>query len=190
MTAINSKIIGLVSALLLVPMAVVPPLPAQAASFDKTATEEEQRIMRRILPGAETFSRKGGTPLHYKAFALDPKTKKQVQVGFVFLTTDVEPDEIAYAGPVRVLVGMTLGGMIRGIRVREHREPFGSFSIDTNEFAEQFEDKKITDPFELGTDIDGVTRATISIEGATRVIRKSARKIMQQHLQEQQSKKK
>jgi NosR/NirI family transcriptional regulator, nitrous oxide reductase regulator len=190
MIAINSKTLGLACSLLMAAMIMATPRVAIAISFDKTATEEEQRIMRRILPGAETFSRKAGTPLHYKAFAVDPKTKKQVQVGFVFLTTDVEPDEIAYAGPVRVLVGLTTGGVIRGIRVREHREPFGSFSIDTNEFAEQFEDKKITDPFELGTDIDGVTRATISIEGATRVIRKSARKIMQQYLQEQQSKKK
>jgi NosR/NirI family transcriptional regulator, nitrous oxide reductase regulator len=190
MIAFKSKALGLTCGLLLAAIAAVPSLPAQAASFEKTPTEEEQRIMRRILPGAETFSRKDGTPPHYKAFAVDPTTKKRVQVGFVFLTTDVEPDEIAYAGPVRVLVGLTTGGLIRGIRVREHREPFGSFSIDTNEFSDQFEDKKITDPFEVGTDIDGVTRATISIEGATRAIRKSARKIMQQYLQEQQSKKK
>jgi NosR/NirI family nitrous oxide reductase transcriptional regulator len=176
-------------ALLLTYIFVNSPAGALAAPFATVATEEEQRLFRRLLPQAETFSKKGGTPLHYRAFALDPATKKSTQVGFIFLTTDVEPNEIAYAGPVQVLVGMTTGGLIRGIRVREHREPFGSFSIATNEFAEQFDDKKITDPFEVGNDIDAVTRATISVEGTTRVIRKSARKILQQYLVEQQAKK-
>lgn len=166
-----------------------PPAGALAAPFATVATEDEQRIFKRILPQAETFSKKGGTPLHYRAFALDPATKKSIQVGFIFLTTEVEPNEIAYAGPVQVLVGMTTAGLITGIRVREHREPFGSFSIATNEFAAQFEDKKVTDPFEVGGDIDAVTRATISVEGTTRVIRKSARKILQQYLLEQQPKK-
>ena len=190
MIRINTQRLGLICGLLLAMPAWLSTAPAHATSFEKTATEEEQRIMRRILPGAETFSRKEGTLPHYKAFAVDPATKKRVQVGFVFLTTDIEPTEIAYAGPVRVLVGMTTGGLIRGIRIREHREPFGSFSIDTKEFVEQFDDKKVTDPFEIGTDIDGITRATITVESTARVIRKSARKIMQQYLQELQSKKK
>jgi NosR/NirI family nitrous oxide reductase transcriptional regulator len=176
-------------ALLLTYMFANPPAGALAAPFATVATEEEQRIFKRVLPQAETFSKKGGTPLHYKAYAVDPATKKPAQVGFIFLTTDVEPNEIAYAGPVQILVGMTTAGLITGIRVREHREPFGSFSIDTKEFPEQFEDKKVTDAFDVGEDIDAVTRATISVEGSARVIRKSARKILQQYLLAQQPKK-
>jgi transcriptional regulator of nitric oxide reductase len=156
--------------------------------YAKTATEEDQRVFRRILQGAETFSKKTGDVPHYKAMAVDPATKKNVQVGFIFVTTDIEPDEYAYAGPIKVLVGMTTGGDIGGIRVVRHREPYGSFSIAPPEFAQQFEDKKIVDPFEVGDDIDAVTRATISVDGAARVIRKSARKVMQQYLREQKNK--
>ncbi len=185
----KSKSVFLACAMALASLTFSALSPVIAAPFDKTATEEEQRLFRRLLPQAETFSKKDGAPPHYRAYAVDPATKKPTQVGFIFLTTEAEPNEIAYAGPVQVLVGMTTGGLIRGIRVREHMEPFGSFSIATNEFAEQFDDKKIADPFEVGNDIDAVTRATISVEGATRVIRKSARKILQQYLVEQQAKK-
>ena len=42
--------------------------------------------------------------------------------------------------------------------------------------------------FEVGGDIDAVTSATVTIEGTARVIRKSARKIVRQHLVEQKKK--
>lgn len=176
------------AAMLAFVLAAAPLNAADDEPYAKTATEEEQRIFRRILPGAETFSRKTGDVPHYKAMAVDPTTKKQVQVGFIFVTTDIEPDEYAYAGPVKVLVGMTTDGIIGGIRVVRHREPYGSFSIAPPEFAAQFEDKKIVDPFEVDNDIDAVTRATISVESTARVIRKTARKVMQQYLREQKKK--
>jgi len=177
------------AALAVAVLVLAMPAAADDQPFGPTATEDEQRIFKRILPGAETFSRKTGAVPHYKAYATDRVTKARVQIGFVFLTTDVEPDEFAYAGPVTVLVGLTTEGVIGGVRVVRHREPYGSFSIATPEFAAQFEGKKIVDPFEVGGDIDAVTRATISVEGAARVIRKSARKVMQQYLREQMPKK-
>ncbi len=50
----------------------------------------------------------------------------------------------------------------------------------------QFTGKSILDRLTVGDDIDSVTRATITVEGATRAIRKSARKIARQHLRERQ----
>ncbi|MBT4740910.1 MAG: hypothetical protein HOO09_11045, partial [Rhodospirillaceae bacterium] len=67
-------------------------------------------------------------------------------------------------------------------------EPFGYFSIDPPEFSEQFDNKSILDRFEEGRDIDSVSRATISIESAARVVKKTARRVAKQHLQQEQAK--
>jgi hypothetical protein len=66
--------------------------------------------------------------------------------------------------------------------VVKHREPYGDFSIDRPEFAAQFVGKSIRDPFTVGSDIDAVSRATISITSATRAIRNSARRVARQVL--------
>jgi hypothetical protein len=66
--------------------------------------------------------------------------------------------------------------------VAQHHEPYGYFSVDTRAFAAQFVGKDIRDPFKVGTDIDAVSRASISIASATRAIRNSARRVARQLL--------
>ena len=162
---------------------------AFAAEAAPKATAAEEKLLREVFPQAGSFSGKDGAKPHYKAFVKNAKTGKSDLAGFVFKTYEVEPDEYGYAGPIEIIVGMTKDGVITGIKVLNHREPFGSFSIDPPEFAAQFKGKSILDAFEVGNDIDAVTRATISVDGASRVIRKSARRVLQQHLAEQQGKK-
>jgi NosR/NirI family nitrous oxide reductase transcriptional regulator len=150
--------------------------------FIQVVTREERRYLKEVFPAADTFSSKEGEPPHYRAYRIDPQTNGQALVGFVFFTTDVEPGERAYEGPITIAVGMTTEGMITGIKVVEHHEPYGYFSIELPAFASQFRDKSILDRFVVGIDIDAVTRATISVAGGSRVIRKSARRIAQQYL--------
>jgi transcriptional regulator of nitric oxide reductase len=76
-----------------------------------------------------------------------------------------------------MLVGMDLKGILTGIIVVEHHEPYGDFSIDPPEFANQFRGKNILDAFKVGSDVDAVSRATISVTSATRAIRNSSRRI-------------
>jgi Na+-translocating ferredoxin:NAD+ oxidoreductase RnfG subunit len=76
-----------------------------------------------------------------------------------------------------MLVGLGLDGRITGVIVVEHNEPFGDFSIEPPVFAAQFLGKDIRDPFKVGSDIDAVTRATITVTSATRAVRNSARRI-------------
>jgi transcriptional regulator of nitric oxide reductase len=149
--------------------------PARIASF------------RAILPGAEFFVRADDQLPHFRAYRPDPSSGETKLVGFVFFTHEVEPYEVAYAGRIDILAGMTVGGVITGIEVLYHDEPYGDFSIDKPEFAAQFAGKSILDPLRVGDDIDSVTRATITVEGATRTIRKSARQIARQHLRESQA---
>ena len=148
--------------------------PARAAGF------------RTVLPGAETFVRADDALPHFRAYRPDPTTGEPDLVGFVFLTHEVVPDEVAYAGRIEILIGMTPAGVITGVEVQGHDEPYGYFSIDEKAFAVQFTDKSILNRLTVGDDIDSVTRATITVEGATRAIRKSARKIARQYLSERQ----
>jgi NosR/NirI family transcriptional regulator, nitrous oxide reductase regulator len=135
-----------------------------------------------LFPSATTFSPKGGTPPHYKAFLNDSPTAAPRLLGFAFWTTELEPFERGYDGPIKILVGMDPQGILAGIIVVDHHEPFGNFSIDPPEFAAQFKGKNIRDPFKVGADIDAVSRASISITSASRAVRNSARRVARQLL--------
>ena len=65
---------------------------------------------------------------------------------------------------------MDTKGILTGIVVASHNEPYGDFSVDRPEFAAQFKGKSIRDPFRVGADIDAVSRATITITSAARAI--------------------
>ena len=136
-----------------------------------------QGQLKHLFPAA-TFSPKAPEPPHYKAFAPGPQTV----AGLVFWTTEIEPLERGYDGPIRILVGMDTKGVLTGIIVAAHNEPYGDFSIDRPEFAAQFTGKSIRDPFRVGADIDAVSRATITVTSAARAIRISARRMAMQLL--------
>ncbi len=150
--------------------------------FIEIVTGEEQRHIREIFPEADAVSSKGGDVPHYQAYKIDPQTNQRTLVGFAFFTTDLDPRERGYDGPIEIAVAMNTKGMITQIKVVENHEPYGYFSIDQPEFAAQFRNKSILDSFRVGRDIDAVTRATISVASASRVIRKTARRIARLYL--------
>jgi len=149
----------------------------------------ERAALKEVFPEADVFSIKGGQLPHHKAYKTDPETGTNRLVGVIFLTAEVESDEFAYGGPIYIMVGLTTSGIITKVRIVEHYEPYGYFSIDPPEFAHQFEGKTILDRFEEGRDIDSVTTATITVDGAARVIKKSARKIARKYLAPEKKKK-
>jgi Na+-translocating ferredoxin:NAD+ oxidoreductase subunit G len=81
-----------------------------------------------------------------------------------------------------MLVGLDTKGIMTGVVVSEHHEPYGDFSIDRPAFAAEFRGKDIRDPFRLGEDIDAVSRATITMSSAVRAIRNSARRMARQYI--------
>jgi NosR/NirI family nitrous oxide reductase transcriptional regulator len=135
----------------------------------------------RLFPAATSFSPKAASPPHFKAFKRDPRAVDEV-IGVAFWTTELEPLERAYDGPIKILVGMNMTGVLTGIIVVQHHEPYGDFSIEPPAFAAQFAGKSIRDPFRVGDDIDAVSRASITITSATRVIKNSARRVARQLL--------
>jgi NosR/NirI family nitrous oxide reductase transcriptional regulator len=138
------------------------------------STDPQQARLKQLFPAATSFSPKGGEPPHFKAFA---GPGQQNVIGYAFWTTEVSPLERGYGGPIVMLVGIDTKGILTGLIITDHHEPYGDFSIDRPGFAATFKGKDVRDPFRLGTDIDAVSRATITMSSAVRAIRNSARRV-------------
>ena len=139
--------------------------------------------LRQLFPKAAVFSPLGGALPHFKAYAADPRTNPGAEpIGFAFWTTDMVPQEHGYHGPIHILVGMDLAGILTGVVVDYDAEPYGYFSVEPTEFATQFAAKSIREPFTVGKDVDAVSRASITITSATRAIRDSSRMFAKEYL--------
>ena len=160
------------AAVALLVIAVLLPIAAGQTPLDKTLESQ----LKRVFPGATAFSAKQGSPVpHYVAYTGNPGS--QTIAGYAFWTTELEPLERGYDGPIKILVGLDLNAHLTGVLVTENHEPYGYFSVDLPEFAAQFKGKDIRDPFKVGSDVDAVSSATISITSASRAIRNSSRRI-------------
>ena len=132
--------------------------------------------LKQLLPQAAAFSPLSGDPLHFTAYGVDPRANPNAPpIGYAFWTTDMVPEEHGYHGPIHILVGLDLKGVITGAIVDYHSEPYGYFSVEPPKFGAQFRGKTVKDPFVVGRDVDAVSRASISINSATRAIRDSSR---------------
>ena len=135
-----------------------------------------QTQLKRVFPSAARFDPKSGTPPHFKVYAKDASGAEAL-AGYAFWTTELQPLERAYDGPIKMLVGMDVKGILTGIAVVEHHEPYGDFSVDTAAFAAQFRGKDIRDACKVGSDIYAISRATISVTSASRAERNSGRRV-------------
>jgi Na+-translocating ferredoxin:NAD+ oxidoreductase RnfG subunit len=128
---------------------------------------DESLFLNEVAPNVE-FTGKGGIPPHYSS-----------KEGIVaFNTYDVAPSIRGYAGPIKVLLALNREGRITGIRILEHKEtPNYVHQMLKPEYLRQFLGKSINDPFEIDKDIDGISRATVSVKALAETVRKSSREI-------------
>ena len=108
----------------------------------------------------------------------------ETRIGYVFLTSDLPPEQYGYSGPIEALVGMRLDGTLTGMRVTDYRESYMSQMGDflrTPGFQEQFAGKYIGDPFRLWGDIDGISRVSISVRALSRGVRDAARRVTMEY---------
>jgi transcriptional regulator of nitric oxide reductase len=161
-----------------------------AAAADRIYTNPNPAAeLKRLFPAAAAFSPLSGDPLHFTAYAADPKTNPaEKPIGVAFWTTDLVPQEHGYHGPIHMLVGMDMTGTLTGVVVTYNSEPYGYFSVEPPKFAAQFKGKRFTDPFRVGGDIDAVSRASITINSAARAVRDSSRMVAKQLLPPEVSK--
>jgi len=149
-----------------------------ASTDSQSAVDPKLRAqLAQLFPGAVSFSPKAGEPPHFKAFA-----ERQTITGYAFWTTELEPLERGYDGPIKMLVGLDTRGLLTGVLVVDHHEPYGNFSIDLPQFPAQFRGKSVRDAFKVGADIHAVSRATMTVTSAARAVRNSARRIARQLL--------
>jgi NosR/NirI family nitrous oxide reductase transcriptional regulator len=138
--------------------------------------------LQKLFPNAASFAAKSGTPATYRALGPAAPGSEGELLGFAYWTTELEPLERGFDGPIKMLVGMDTAGVLTGVIVTDHREPYGYFSVDLPEFVAQFEKKSVRDAFKVGTDVDAITRATISVTSASRAIRNASRKVARAYL--------
>lgn len=142
-----------------------------------------------LFPSAVAFSALGGTPLHHKAYGVDPKTNPSAPpVGYIFWTTDLVPQERGYHGPIHLLLGLDTRGVITGAVMDYNSEPYGYFSVDPPKFVEQLKGKSVRDPFRVGDDIASVSRASITMNSAARAVRDASRAMARAFLNPDQTK--
>lgn len=158
-------------------MALVAAAGIAVLAADRIFTNPKpQAHLRALFPKAAAFSPLEGSPLHFKAYSADPKSAPDAPLlGYVFWTTDLVPKEYGYHGPIHVLVGMDLTGILSGVVVDYDSEPYGYFSVQPPEFAAQFAGKSVRAGFKVGADVHAVSRATITTSSATRAIRDASR---------------
>ena len=92
-----------------------------AARAQSSLDAKLQGQLKRLFPAATAFSPKEGDPPHFKAFVNDPKSGLKTLVGLAFWTTELDPLERGYDGPIKVLVGMDTNGVLD--RHHRHRTP-------------------------------------------------------------------
>ncbi len=173
MTTLHSRLAALFVGLALL---------AVGASGQSSNDAELEGQLKKLFPGAATFSAKQGSPAHYKAFGPAAGGAEGELLGLAYWTTELEPLERGFDGPIKMLVGLNPAGEITGVIVTDHREPYGYFSVDLPSWPKQFEGKSIRDAFKVGADVDAISRATITVTSASRAIRNASRKIARAHL--------
>jgi transcriptional regulator of nitric oxide reductase len=156
---------------------------ATLAADQSPRTKPLTDLAKQLFAPVSTITPKGGAPPRFGVLQPDSSGVERLS-GVAFLTTDLEPLERGYHGPIKILVGLRTNGKLAGVVVLENQEPYGYFSVDLPAFAAQFAGKDIRDPFKVGQDVDAVSRASITINSATRAIRNSARRMAAQVLTE------
>lgn len=138
-----------------------------------------ESLVRTVMPGADRFSEVAGDPPVLTGYRSASEGTEVVH-GYVFLTSDLPPEQFGYSGPIEALVGILPDGTLTGIRVTDYRESYMSSMGDflrTPGFQEQYADKHIGDPFQLWGDIEGISRVSISVRALSRGVRDSARRV-------------
>ena len=183
--SINAALQRFRRAVPLLAVLLAPTVAVAQSRPDPLIPKADEAALRTLIPHADSFELVETRTRHFRAYTRPASGGDPVLIGFAFFTTDATPRLYAYKGRITMLVGMDTAGTLIDVQVVYHYEPFGYFSIDPPAFANQFRNKSILDPLEVGEDIDAVSRATITVTAATRAIRQGARLLAREFLSEQ-----
>ncbi len=153
----------------------------QAANSDHTSL----RLLKEVVPGADSFSDKEGEVPVYKAYRTDPTSDEKTLIGYAFVSADFPPEPNGFSGPIDSLVGIDLEGNIVGLRVIYYKESlrytWGDF-FSIPGYEQQFVGMRAEDRFRVDKEVDGISRATISVKAMSRGVRQSLRAVTQAYI--------
>jgi len=149
------------------------------------STDVQTQWLHQVMPEASSFSEKQGEPPVYIAYAENSDTGTREPIGYVFLSSDVPPEERGYSAPLPMLIGINRELEITGIKLLDYVESYvntlGDFLADPV-FQGQFRGKSIRDDFRLQRDVDGISGATVSSFAISRGAREAARRVAQAYM--------
>jgi NosR/NirI family transcriptional regulator, nitrous oxide reductase regulator len=138
-----------------------------------------------VVPGSDSFSDKEGEVPVYKAYSTDESSGEQTLIGYAFVSADFPPEPNGFSGPIDSLVGMDLEGNIVGLRVIYYKESlrysWGDF-FSIPGYEQQFVGMHAENKFRVDKEIDGISRATISVKAMSRGVRQSLRAVTQAYV--------
>lgn len=118
-----------------------------------------------VLPGATNIQTQGSLFVGYDA---DGELIGYAGVG----------EASGYGGPIEMLVAVDPDGEILGSTIVAQRESPGFFRlVEKSELVESYAGLSITDPLQLGEDLDAVSGATVSSEGVAKSVRTAVQQI-------------
>ncbi len=120
--------------------------------------------LQRALPQASEFK-----PHADRVYAgYGPKTEGSPIAGYVAVV-----QVNGYGGPMRVAVGLDMSGNLAGASVADHKETLAFFDrIKIDNYIKQLVGKSCSDPFTLGSDMDAVSGATVSLKALATSLRR------------------
>jgi electron transport complex protein RnfG len=88
----------------------------------------------------------------------------------------------SYGGPIKIMVGVSAGGKITGVKIMEHSDTPGlganaaspSYFVDRARgitFYGQFEGKSVDDPFAVKDDVAAITASTITSQAVSAAVK-------------------
>ena len=133
---------------------ILAPVAANNAAADL------EQIMIQMLPGSTTFTQE-----EYTGEDTNITCVYKGQTGYVIGTTTA-----GYAGPIRMLIGVSDDGYVTGLQVRAMEETFGlgAEALSDWEFLAQF--LRNEGDAEVGTNIDAITGATVTSKAIARSV--------------------
>ncbi len=81
-------------------------------------------------------------------------------------------NEIGKHRPITFVVGVDVGGKVRGVEIMVYRESVGS-DVRTGRFLKQYQGKTLDAPLRTGRDITNISGATLSVRAVSRGTRKA-----------------
>jgi electron transport complex protein RnfG len=166
-------VVGLVLAFVLPAGQRVPAPPSSSPSLFEDAQAMAEPAARALLPpGLELRAATAS-----EAPGVFVGVASSGAIAWWAATTRLLPRQTpGYAGPIDLLVGLSLEGRITGVRVLGHREtPTFVSGLEEPWFLDQFVGKTAADPLEPGVDFDGITHATVTIEAVAADLREILR---------------